>query len=264
VPEILRLLREDGADVDTVYPDEEPTALGSLRVEHDLYVLKSGTETALSVAGALHAFGARILNPYPLAAICRDKLVTGTILDAVGVPVPETYALAAPVQLAPVLEQGPLVLKPARGSDGRGVRVLRSVAELLALRAAEDALLAQRYHEPDGPDKKIYCIGDEVFGIERTFPARTYEEKVGRSFVVDPELAELARRCGSALGLRLFGFDVVTSRGRHYVVDLSSFPGFKGVPDAAERLADYIYAVAAGDEPLIAISDPGPVVAQVR
>jgi hypothetical protein len=28
---------------------------------------------------------------------------------------------------------------------------------------------------------------------------------------------------------------------RPYVVDMSSFPGFKGVPEAALRLADYIY-----------------------
>ncbi len=34
------------------------------------------------------------------------------------------------------------------------------------------------------------------------------------------------------------------SKGHPYVVDLSSFPGFKGVPDAALRLADYIYAAA--------------------
>jgi hypothetical protein len=28
------------------------------------------------------------------------------------------------------------------------------------------------------------------------------------------------------------------------VVDISSFPGFKGVPDASLRLADYIYSAA--------------------
>ena len=32
--------------------------------------------------------------------------------------------------------------------------------------------------------------------------------------------------------------------GKPYVVDIHSFPGFKGVPDAALRLADYIYATA--------------------
>src|SRR5207248_7385754 len=75
LPEIVRLLRERGDVVDLSYPDEALTDLSRLRVEHDLYVLKSGSEAALSLAGALHAQGAAILNPYPAAAALRDKIV---------------------------------------------------------------------------------------------------------------------------------------------------------------------------------------------
>jgi hypothetical protein len=39
---------------------------------------------------------------------------------------------------------------------------------------------------------------------------------------------------------------VIFSGGRPYVVDISSFPGFKGVPGAAARLADHLYAAARG------------------
>ena len=35
------------------------------------------------------------------------------------------------------------------------------------------------------------------------------------------------------------------SDDRPYVVDVNPFPGFKGVPEAALRLADYVYAAAA-------------------
>jgi hypothetical protein len=61
---------------------------------------------------------------------------------------------------------------------------------------------------------------------------------------VSGDLAEIMQRCGRALGLDLFGVDVVESGGRPYVVDASSFPGFKGVPDAPLRVARYIYAAA--------------------
>lgn len=76
----------------------------------------------------------------------------------------------------------------------------------------------------------------------RVWPARTYEEKVGEPFTITPELRDLALRCGRAFGLELFGIDLIISSGQPYVVDVNSFPGFKGVPDAALRLADYIYA----------------------
>jgi hypothetical protein len=34
------------------------------------------------------------------------------------------------------------------------------------------------------------------------------------------------------------------SQGRAVVVDINTFPGFKGVPDAPRLLADYIHSAA--------------------
>jgi ribosomal protein S6--L-glutamate ligase len=242
MPEVLRLLREWGSTVELIYPDDRCTDLQSLRVEHDLYVLRSETEMALSVAGALHAIGAPILNPWPVAAMMKDKITALRRLVAAGVPVPETHVTSSPQSLAHLLESGPLIVKPHRGSRGRGVRVVWEPDEL------EDAgggpILAQRYHPPDGPDRKIYCIGGQLFGVLRHYPALTFREKCGESFSLAPELRDIALRCASAFGVELFGVDVVVSEGNPYVVDIQSFPGFKGVPDAALRLADYIYATA--------------------
>jgi ribosomal protein S6--L-glutamate ligase len=244
MPEVVRLLSEWGASLETIHPEETLTDLSTVRVEHDLYVLKSGTELALSLAGALHAAGAAILNPYPIAAMCRDKVIATRVLQAAGVPVPDTFVTRDPWRLAPLLDGGPLVVKPHRGSKGRGVHVVWDADELDALSADGGVLFAMRYEEPEGRDRKIYCIGGQLFGVKRVWPARTYEEKVGEPFALTPELREIALRCGEAFGMELYGLDVVISDGRPYVVDISSFPGFKGVPDAALRLADYIFAAA--------------------
>jgi ribosomal protein S6--L-glutamate ligase len=244
VPELIRLLKVRRHTVDLLLPDEGSIDLESLRADCDLYVLKSGTETALSVAGALDAQGASMINSYPVTAACRDKVITTRMLQAGGVPVPQTWVTSRPEELAPLLEGGPLVLKPTRGSQGRGVVIAHRPEDLRS--ATYDVVLAQRYHRPDGPDRKLYCIGGEVFGVERIFPAKTYEEKVGRPLRVEPWLEELVLRCGRAMGIDLFGVDVVESGGRAWVVDLSSFPGFKGVPRAAELLADYVSAAARG------------------
>jgi ribosomal protein S6--L-glutamate ligase len=254
MPEVTRLLVERGAKVEIVHPEERVTDLRTLAPEHDLYVLKSGTEAALSLAGALEAAGAAVLNPYRVAAACRDKVVGTKVLAAAGIPVPETYVTARPRALLPLLEGGPLVLKPYRGSQGAGIRVVRTRQELMLLQDNGRPILAQRYVEARGRDRKLYRIGDEIFGVLRVWPARSYEEKLGEPFAVGPELREIVLRCGEPFGISLYGVDVVVA-DRPYVVDMSSFPGFKGVPHAAERLAEYVYGAArraSAGEPMLA------------
>lgn len=244
VQEVARLLEEKGAGVEMIYPEESAADIFALRPRHDLYVLKSSSEIALSFAATLHAAGASILNPYPAVAAMKDKIVATKKLQAAGAPTPEAYFAADVKQLAPFLSAGPLVVKPFwAGSKGRGVQIVRDVDELSGV-AAEGAgvVFAQRYHEPDGRDHKIYCIGDRVFGVRRIWPARTLEDKLGEPFEVTPEMREITLQCGVAFGVGLFGVDLVFSSGSPYVVDINSFPGFKGVPDAARLLADYIYS----------------------
>lgn len=245
MPEVVALLGEWGATVDLIYPDDGLVDLGAVRPQHDLYVLRSNSDLALGLFGALHHAGAATLAPYPVASVLRDKVVATQRLLAAGVPVPESFVTMDPEALAPLLDDGPLVLRPCRGSDSRGVRILWDTDDLIGLTTHEGPLLAMRYQPADGRDRKLYCIGGQLFGVKRSWPVRTYEDKLGEPFTVDDELREIALRCGQAMGLDLFGVDIVLSDGKPWVVDMSSFPGFKGVPDAALRLADYIYAAAA-------------------
>lgn len=252
MPEVLGLLRQWGAAVEVLHAEDRCTALRELHVEHDLYVLKTESELGLSMAGALHAVGAQILNPWTAAVMMRDRIAAMRRLLAAGVPIEETYVISGAQRLARLLEDGPLVVRPCRRSRGSAPRVVWDADDLDV--AVEGPLIAQRYHAPDGPgggEHKIYCIGGQLFGVERRSPARTLAEKCGAPFSITPELRDIAVRCGNAFGVELFGLDVVFSQGRPWVVDIHGFPGFKGVPDAALRLADYIYSAgqraAAGD-----------------
>jgi glutathione synthase/RimK-type ligase-like ATP-grasp enzyme len=242
--DVGRRLRERGASVEYIHPDSQLRDLSHTRVEHDLYVLKYTSGMGLSLAGALHAAGAAILNPYPVAALCRDKILTTAALAAGGVPMPDTWVTGDPTRLAGLLDDGPIVIKPYTGSRGVGVTVVRHPNELDDLPLESGPLFIQRYHQPEGVDRKMYVIGSEVFCVERVWPTRTYEEKLGRSVEPSEEMRDIARLCASAIGADIFGFDIVYSDGVPYVVDVSSFPGFKGVPDAPQLLADAIDAAA--------------------
>jgi len=246
MPEVVRLLAEWGATAEPVHLGDELIDLARIRVDYDLYVLKDKSDLAMRVAAALHTAGAALLNPYPASATLRDRIVKLRVLQAAGVPAPKTFVASHVDQLRAALEHGPLVIKPhrklARSAPGEGIHVVRDPAELAALPPISEPVFAQRYHASDGPDRKIYSIGSEIFGVLRAWPARTHREKLGQAFTPDPELVDITRRCGAALGIDLFGVTVVQSGGKSYVVDMTSIPGFKGVPDAPRRLAEYIYA----------------------
>jgi len=201
--EAARLLGDWGAEITLIYPEEDPIDPREVREDHDLYLLNSGTEAALSLAGALDTLGARILNPFQATQRCRDRIVASRTLDAAGVLVPKSYLEGRP---------------------------------------------------PSGHDLELFGIGDHLFGVD------------GEPFTITPVLREIGIRCARAFGLRVFGIDVVVSDGQPYVVDINPFPGFEGVPEAALRLADWIYAAtshislsavgAGGDEPAVPTMSP--------
>lgn len=240
VAEMLRRLRA-AAEVSVIHPDE--IDVDQVRLPPtDLVVIKAKSPAALTLAHRYHQAGIPTITHYPQTVLCRDKIATTAALAESGIPVPETTVVQDAMDLAPLLEHGPLIVKPYRGSQGRGIQVVRGASELADVDHGGDPIMAQAYFAPDGPDRKIYRIGEELFCVERTWPPRTIEEKMGRLVDLDPELHQIAWNCGSALGIDLYGVDIITHDGRPWVVDLSSFPGFKGVPDAGRRLADHIIA----------------------
>lgn len=242
--QLVELLKGRGVTLDLIYPEKQLTDLSQVKVEHDLYLLKSGTEPALSLGGSLHMLGAVTLNPYPVVSMLRNKIIVMRALQAAGAPVPDTYMTTKVSDFVPLLAAGPLIIKPYRGTRGRGVVVVRSADELEGLTEEDDLLLAQRYHAPDGPDGfdyKVFRIGERIFGIRRRWPIRTYEDKVGYPFEPSAELRDIALRCGQAFGIDLYGLDIVMSHGKPYVVDLNKFGSYMGVPDGPQLLAEYIY-----------------------
>jgi ribosomal protein S6--L-glutamate ligase len=51
-------------------------------------------------------------------------------------------------------------------------------------------------------------------------------------------------RAGQVLGLDLFGVDIIVTTRGPLVIDVNAFPGFQGVPNAAEYLVNYVENIA--------------------
>src|SRR5205814_1781414 len=204
---------------------------------------------ALSLAGVLHAQGAAIVNPYPVSLALRDKIVMSRILQAAGVSTPATYVTTHPDKLAPLLEAGPLIVKPYQGTGGYGIRIIRSAVELAEVPHGKEPVFAQRYHPPQGPDRKMSSIGGRIFGVKKVFPRRTDAEKDGEPFTPTPELCEIARRAAGCRVIWLEGVDLNdranSRRRRRYGTDVREC-----IATLKERLEPYGFADAIAFFPL--------------
>ena len=212
---------------------------------HDLYLLKSHTELALSLAASLHAQGARLLNPYPACAAAQDKVLAVRRLRAAGVPVPRTFVTADVDRLRELLEErAPLLVKPVRGHRGAGVHLLRAPPDLAALPPLHGPVVVQDFVTGPGEDLKIYVVGERVWAVRKPFSPSSFSVP-GRPVPVTAEVEAIALRASAACGLGLFGLDVIESPEGPVVVDLNYFPGYKGCEGVAGPMTDYIAAYAA-------------------
>jgi ribosomal protein S6--L-glutamate ligase len=243
--EVFDILERKGFEIDSGIPEEAVARPDELRAEHDLYLLKSHTELALSLAGVFDTLGARLLNPYASCITTQDKIVASRRLRAAGVAAPRSWVTGDLEFLRPLVEQTPLIVKPHRGHRGAGISIIRSEPDLAALEPPDGAVLIQEYVEGSGEDVKLYVVGDDVFAVRKEFSPTSFTQP-GRPSPVGAELREIALACGRILGLGLYGLDVLETDDGPVVVDVNYFPGYKGVPDVAPVIARYIEAYAFG------------------
>ena len=240
--EAVEILRGRGAEIDLIEPRKMTLELSEIRICYDIYVIKSiAMPMAASYAATVHALGAPTFNPFPVVQMIRNKVATTRLLDEHGVPVPRSWLCENAHGLFPLLDSGPLIVKPYMGSRGDGIRRITTKDELVLATDGIVPIFAQRFHpSDDGLDHKISVIGGKIFGVRRIFPLRTYADKVGTPLEVDDKTREIADLISKALKIDMFTFDIVVSDGKPYVVDVGAFGSLMGVPNAPSMVADRI------------------------
>ncbi len=243
--EVIERLRESGATVDLVVPENEVVDIRGVRPLHDLYVLREKTALNLSVAAILALAGARIVNSVRSCMIARDKIAATSLLAAAGIPVPPSWTTGNAARLKSVFGNQAMWLKPQRGSRGFGVRRIENSDELRDQQVVDAyglplPIFAQREVPSEGQDVKVYVVGEKAWALKRVYPAMTMAEKLGTPFEVPRPIREAALACGRALGLELYGVDFLISDGQFYVVDVNAFPGYKGIEAAPGAIAEFL------------------------
>ncbi len=240
--ETMNILRGKKVKIDIVNPDEYLMDLSFLEVACDLYILRPWpVELSLSLGSILHHKGAKILNSFPASSEVKDKIRVTSRLFERGIPTPQSFVTGS-LGLITAREEYPFILKPHRGSCSEGITILRANEPLSA--ELDGTFILQEFLNSDGEDLKIYVIGNEVYGLKRSPQAKTYQEKAGRPYPLNENLKQIALDCGEIFDLHIYGIDIIETDQGPFVVDINAFPGFIGVPDASEKLADYIYRYA--------------------
>ncbi len=258
--EVLNGLKASGAEVEVVTERSGLIDLQNFKFDYDIYLFKSHSPLAESLAAAAHYRGARLLNEYPATMKVRDKVLTCTMLLQACIPTPRTFVTDSIETLRKAVREMPIVVKPYRGRRGMGIEVCMDEAQfddLVKHRAGdvvgddddggedgtalgERLIFAQEYEEHEPFDYKAYAVGDYVHAIKRIFPAKTKEQKLGTPVGDDPELEDLVQRCGKLFGLQLYGVDLVKTPKGYSVIEVNCFPGYKGVPQGGERISRFI------------------------
>jgi ribosomal protein S6--L-glutamate ligase len=251
--EAYEILRGRGYEVAESIAEEALVRPDTLEVAADLYLLKSHTELSLSLAGALATQGARLLNPYASCALTQNKIIVSRLLRAAGVPAPRSWVTGDLGLARQLLEETPLIVKPYMGHRGAGINLVRDPGELDRVPPPQDPVIIQEYIPGKGEDLKIYVVGDQVFGVQKPFSETSFAVP-GRPVPVSEEVRRIALRCGEVCGLGLYGLDIIESPRGPFVVDVNYFPGYKGVPDVAPLIADYIDGYARGR---VTLKSPG-------
>lgn len=209
---------------------------------------RSGGYTSDRALATLHAYeqlGVTLVDSAEAVERCRDKLVAERLLSTAGLPVPGTVAVGGVDGVTSVggalelLGPLPLVVKPAQGMKGSGVRLALSELELEVALLAEGPLLVQEYM-PHEADLRVIVVGGEALGAIRRRPETDFRSNLhlgarAESANLPEDVAWLAVQAAAAVGAEVAGVDLLPREGGWVVLEVNSSPGFDGFEAATGR-----------------------------
>lgn len=216
----------------------------------DLYLLKSHAPQALEVAHYLEEQGALVVNSWAASVACQDRVLMTQYLEEVHLPWPHTQDFPS---LHALLRQQdalsalpfPIIIKSRYSHRGDLVSKIHSIEELHALAPqwSEEPVILQEFSQSDGWDIKLWVIDQAIFAARRRTPLEPGASKEDFPLATD-ELPEDWRRItleiGRTFNLRLYGVDLLMTTSGPVIVDVNSFPGFRGVQGADDALVHLV------------------------
>ena len=215
--------------------------------------------------GILHAareLGVMVWNDARAIERCVDKSMTSFLLARAGIATPSTWAVESREAAAAIVAREaidrPLVLKPLFGSQGRGLRLIRTPDDLPDSAVVNGVYYLQRFvgAEQDGfRDFRLLVSRGRVIAAMARHSTRwiTNVKRGARpvAVVANEEMRELALRAAAAVGAAFAGVDILYDvDSRPTVLEVNSMPAWSGLQKvtpfniAATLAGDIVAAIA--------------------
>jgi len=233
--------------------------------------MSGGTFQAVTLRlGILHALrenGVLVWNDARAIERCVDKSMTSFLLARAGIPTPPAWAIESHAAAQAIVRresaQGPLVLKPLFGSQGRGLKLIRTADELPPVDAVAGVYYLQRYVGTEGSDgfrdfRLLVSRGRVVAAMTRHAVGWVTNVKQGGRplpVVPDKDMNNLAVRATEAVAAAFAGVDILRDPDGHpTVLEVNSMPAWSGLQTVTRAniarilVSDLLAALAARTE----------------
>lgn len=226
----------------------------------------------LDVLHALRELGVLVYNDARAIERTVDKAMTSFLLKRAELPTPDTWvceseAQARSIVLAETARGRRLVVKPLFGSQGIGLRLVETPADLTDTDGLGGVFYLQVFLEKAGEewcDLRVFVInGRAVAGMYRRNPTHwlTNRAQGGRceALQLDAEISRLAEAAVRAVDIDYAGVDLIPLGGGGYTItEVNSIPAWQGLQavtpvNIAAVLADHFFARIAAYTPLQAL-----------
>ena len=211
----------------------------------DIYLLKSHAAQALELARDLEQRGACVVNSFASSAACQDRALMAQRMREARLAFPCTWVLSS---LAEFLQHPdrlsaagfPVLVKSRYSRRGDVVEKVDGIEQLCAVahRTGEPVVM-QEFVRSDGWDAKLWVIDREIFAARRRSSLAGGAPRENCDVPISDfpgSWRSMTLEVGRAFGLRLYGVDFVVSDEGPVIVDVNSFPGFRGAAGAAAAL----------------------------
>ncbi|GAC1391046.1 MAG: hypothetical protein NVS4B11_23670 [Ktedonobacteraceae bacterium] len=212
----------------------------------DLYLLKSHASQALDVAYYLEQRGVCIVNGWAATVACQDRALMTHYMNKAGLPWPRTWSFSCVKDL---LQQDelltslpfPLIIKSRYSRRYDLVEKLHTVEELQALTPqwSQEPVILQEFVANNGWDSKLWVIDRQIFAARRRTPLEPHAPKQDFPLTAEElpsDLVRIALKIGRMFNMQLYGVDLLLAEQGPIIVDVNSFPGFRGVQGADSAL----------------------------
>jgi len=216
--------------------------------------------------GILHAareLGVMVWNDARAIERCVDKSMTSFLLARAGIATPPTWTIESREAAAAIVVReavdGPLVLKPLFGSQGRGLRLIRTPNDLPEPAVVNGVYYLQGFVgvERDGfrDFRLLVSRGRVIAAMARHSTHWITNVKRGArpvAVVANDEMRELAVRAAAAVGAAFAGVDVLYDiDGRPTVLEVNSMPAWSGL----QKVTPFSIAAALAGDVIAAMTE---------